>query len=67
MEKETDKKTEVRDYTPEYNEIVRNSDNSVVIELQWEEEGDYFEKLSIYDNTYVPVPTLGQTTLINNY
>jgi len=52
------------DFTIEYNEIINSSDKSVVIETQWKKDGDYFQKLSMYDNSYVPVKTLGSTTLI---
>lgn len=53
-----------KDFTKEYDEIINSSNNSVVIETQWEKEGDFFHKLSMYDETYVPVETLGSTTLI---
>lgn len=58
---------EVQDYANEYNEIVRSSEDSVIVDLQWIKDGDYFEKLTMYDESYVTVPTLEQTTLINNY
>lgn len=56
----------VEDFTIEYNEILNSSNKSVVIETQWEKDGDYFQKLSMYDNSYVPVETLGSTTLIKS-
>jgi hypothetical protein len=65
MEKNSKGSQEVRDFTVEYNEIIKSSQNAVVIEVQWEKDGDNFQKLSMYDNSYVPVKTLGSTTLIN--
>ncbi len=67
MENGSENKQEVKDFTTEYkeyNEIINSSEKSVVIETQWEKDGDFFQKLSMYDNSYVPVETLGSTTLI---
>jgi len=61
------KKPEIKDFTLEYNQIIFSSEKSVVIQTQWEKEGDFFQKLSMYDDSYVPVKTLGSTTLINNF
>ena len=67
MENETKKpvSAEKQDFTKEYNEIIDSSKTSVVIESEWSKDGDYFQKLSMYDNNYTPIPTLGGTTLIN--
>jgi|APGre2960657373_1045057.scaffolds.fasta_scaffold94912_2 hypothetical protein len=65
MEKRSIEKPELKDFTNEYIEIINYTENSVIIETQWEKEGDVFQKLSIYDNSYIPVKTLGSTTLIN--
>lgn len=59
------KKIENQDFAKEYNEIIGSSETSVVIESEWTKKGDYFQKLTMYDNNYIPVPTLGGTTLIN--
>lgn len=56
--------TEKQDFTKEYNLIIDSSKTSVVIESEWSKEGDYFQKLSMYDNNYTPIPSLGGTTLI---
>jgi hypothetical protein len=40
--------------------------NSVIIKTEWLKLGDYFEQFSIYDNAYLPVESLGGTTLIKN-
>ncbi|MBL1279700.1 MAG: hypothetical protein COA33_005485 [Fluviicola sp.] len=55
---------EIKDFTTEYNEVINSSEQSVVIETQWTKDGDFFQKLSMYDNSYVQVETLGSTTLI---
>ncbi|MEP0711598.1 hypothetical protein [Algoriphagus sp.] len=52
------------DFLHEYDQIINFSENTVVVDNQWEKDGDYFKKLTIYDNTYIPVKTLGSTTLI---
>lgn len=51
-------------YTKEYNDIMDSSDKSVIVKTEWTKEGDYFQKLSMYDDSYQPVKTLGNTTLI---
>jgi hypothetical protein len=59
------KSTENQSLVNEYNKIVNSSKTSVVIESEWTKEGDNFQKLTMYDNNYTSVPTLGETTLIN--
>ncbi len=59
------KKTEKQDFLKEYNKIVNSSKTSVVIESEWTKSGDNFQKLTMYDNNYISIPTLGETTLIN--
>ena len=51
----------------EHKEILDNASNdSVIINIEWNETGDYFRKFSMYDESYLPVKTLGNnTTLIN--
>lgn len=66
MENDSKKKPELKDFTSEYNEVIKSSEKTVVVETQWEKDGDFFQKLSMYDNSYIPVKTLGSTTLINN-
>ncbi len=57
--------TEKENFTKEYNQIIDSSKTSVIIESEWSKDGDYFQKLSMYDNNYTPIPTLGGTTLIS--
>ena len=59
------KSTDKQDFTKEYNEIIDSSKTAVVVKSEWSKEGDYFQKLSMYDNNYIPIPTLGETTLIS--
>lgn len=58
------KEVKVKDFTTEYNEVVKSTEQSVVVDTQWTKDGDYFQKLSMYDSSYVQVETLGSTTLI---
>ncbi len=55
---------EIKNFTTEYNELINSSEKSVVIKTQWTKDGDFFQKLSMYDSSYVQVETLGSTTLI---
>ena len=59
------KNAENQDFVNEYNKIVNSSKTSVVIESEWTKAGDNFQKLTMYDNNYTSIPTLGETTLIN--
>lgn len=58
------KSTEKQDFTKEYQKIIDFSETTVVVESEWSKDGDYFQKLSMYDNNYTSIPTLGGTTLI---
>ena len=68
MERNSNNEHEVENgtFTSEYNKIVNFSEKSVVIETQWQKKGDFFQKLTMYDDSYIPVETLGSTTLINS-
>lgn len=61
----TKNKSEKQNFIKDYNAIVRSSDTSVVVKSEWAKEGDCFKILTIYDNNYTFIPTLGETTLIN--
>lgn len=53
-----------QDFTLDYQEIFSSSENTVVVKTEWTRKGDYFEKLSLYDNSYSTILTFGNTTLI---
>jgi hypothetical protein len=53
-----------QDFAADYKEIFGSSENTVIVRTEWTKKGDYFEKLSLYDNSYSTVLTLGNTTLI---
>jgi hypothetical protein len=59
------KDIENQNFVKEHNEIINASKTSVVIVSEWTKAGDYFQKVTMYDNNYTPIPTLGETTLIN--
>ncbi len=64
--KEASDKRNEKDFVKEYKEIFNIiSDHTVVIHTEWTKNGDYFRKLSLYDETYMPIETLGNTTLVN--
>lgn len=48
----------------EYYSIVKPDDSTVVVTTEWNKSGDFFQKLSTYDPSYMPVKTLGGTTLL---
>lgn len=54
----------VLNYIEEYNDIMNSSQESVIVKTEWAKKGDYFQKLTMYDDSYQPVKTLGSTTLI---
>lgn len=53
-----------KDFATDYKEIFSSSENAVIVRTEWTKNGDYFEKLSLYDNSYSTVLTFGNTTLI---
>ncbi|MDR1877007.1 MAG: hypothetical protein LBQ84_05225 [Flavobacteriaceae bacterium] len=57
--KEDSKKKKV-DFISDYNKIVtfKGSINKTVLTSNWKMKGDFFEKYSIYDESYEMVPTL---------
>ncbi|MCH7402837.1 hypothetical protein ACFOUP_17075 [Belliella kenyensis] len=56
-----------QNFEDDYKMIVESSKNSVVVESEWTKDGDFFQKLTMYDDNYVPIPTLGETTLIKDF
>lgn len=57
-------KTESTAFRDEYEEIVNSKEKIVVVNQEWSEKGDVFQKFSMYEN-YTPVKTSGSTTLIS--
>jgi len=51
-------------FTKNYNEIMKTSENTVIINTEWSEKGDQIQKFSLYEN-YSPVETSGNSTLIS--
>lgn len=63
QENEIDKTCQLeQDFTSEYNEIFSSSENTVVVNTEWTKNGDYFEKLSLYDNSYSTILTFGNSS-----
>ena len=56
--------TNIKKLSKDYEEIMKTSEKTVIVDTQWSEKGDYFEKFSLYDN-YTPVKTSGSTVLNN--
>lgn len=61
------KNTVNQTYEEEYKKIINSSNNSVIIKAEWISIGDNFQKLTMYDNNYTSIPTLGETTLIKSF
>jgi len=57
---------ETVEFIQEYERIMHTI-NTVTIQTEWTKDGDYFQKLSMYDDRYTPVITLGSTTLIKGF
>lgn len=51
------------EFIQDYEKIVQSTE-TVIVQTEWNEEGDFFKKLTMYDNRYIQVPTLGSTTVI---
>lgn len=66
MEKhiENEKKPVNQDFISEYTNMFKNSTITMNVKTEWVKKGDFFQKLSMYDDSYSPVKTLGNTTLI---
>ena len=59
-------KSDEIDFIMEYEEIIKSQNETILIPTQWNSEGDFFQKFSLYDESYIPVESLGNTTLIKN-
>ncbi len=53
------------DFKNEYDTIIRMSENTVIVDIEWTENGDYFKKFTTYED-YTPVKTSSSTELISN-
>jgi hypothetical protein len=45
----------------EHKELMSSFENSFVVPVQWNDNGDQIEKFSLYEN-YTPVKTSGETS-----
>ena len=59
-------KIEHQELIEEYNSLFVFYDQSVDVKKQWLKSGDFFQKVTMYDESYVEVGSLGSTTLINS-
>jgi len=50
-----------KDYLNDYLELMKTSNGNFISITEWKNQGDQFEKLSIYED-YTPVKTSGNTT-----
>ncbi len=57
-------KSVANSFLTDYEKIVNPSERAMFVEREWVKQGDYFQKLSLYDNSYRPLQSLGNTTLI---
>lgn len=53
-------------YIAEHNRIINSSNQGVVVHTEWNRKGDVIKKFSMYDESYVPIKTLGNTTSIKD-
>lgn len=60
----SDNQNNSHNFSDDYNDIMKASEKTVIVDTQWSEKGDYFEKFSLYDD-YTPVKTSGSTTFNN--
>ncbi len=52
------------EFTEDYFKIVNPNQDTVVVFSEWQKEGDFFKKLTAYDESYETIPSIGGTTLI---
>lgn len=64
MEKKLNPTSSDQDFIIEHKEITDYGNISVVVNTEWSQQGDFFQKLSTYDQSYMPIKTLGNTTLL---
>ncbi len=57
---------ENQSFESDYQKIMSCSENSVIVKTEWSKKGDFFQKLSMYDDSYTPIQTFGNTTLIRS-
>lgn len=53
-----------QDFKHDYDSIVKMSDNTIIVDVEWKEESDFFKKFTTYED-YTPVKTSGNTELIS--
>ena len=58
------KKNNDHNLISEYEIVVNKNDFSVIVKPEWNMQGDYFKKLSMYNENFQPISGLGNTTLI---
>lgn len=59
-----DKNTAVdQNFHAEYYALIGSHISSVIINTEWEEKGDCFKKLSLYDSSYESIGVASNTTL----
>lgn len=51
-------------YISDYNQLFNTPIVPIISQKQWLNVGDFFNKFSLYDNSYIPIGTLEGTTLI---
>lgn len=56
------KKHQNSNFSKEYDKIMKMDNTSVIVNRQWNSEGDRIQKFSLYED-YTPVKTSGSTTL----
>lgn len=53
-----------KDYISDYLELMKTSSSDFISTTEWKNQGDMFEKLSMYED-YTPVETSSNTTISN--
>jgi hypothetical protein len=53
------------DFRKEHEELMKGaSQRTVLVNTEWQQPGDFFKQLTTYDFSFVPVKSLGETTMI---
>ncbi len=55
-----------KDLNQDYETIMSSGSGTVRVEVEWESDGDYFKKLSIYDEE-TPIKTSGNSIITEDF
>lgn len=55
--------SELDDFSTDHSEIINSFEKPIMPETQWKKQGDFFQKLSMYDHSYISIESSGSSSL----